>query len=357
MLALAESSHAVLPAELDRDPWSLNVANGTIDLRSGNLRPHKREDMITKIVPVDFDPDARSALWESFLDTITGGNADLAAYIGRAIGCALVGEASEKSFWFCYGPPDGAKSTFIDAVAGTLGDYHLATSPDTWLVQSATGGNRGDIVRLLGRRFVTAVEFKHGARFDVALVKSVTGGDAITAAAKYTSEVTFKPSFALWFAANDCPAIRDDDAGMWKRVRRIPFTNVIEPKRQDREMRSKLGAPDVQRAILAWAVRGCLEWQRSGLGSCDAVDCSSAAYREEMDRVALFFVEECEFGAGLRISASAVRGAYEAWCKNNGVRSPLSRTEFAERLRERQCVEGKSGPERFWRGIALSHGT
>lgn len=352
-LAESESGMPVLPQQFDADPWAFNVKNGTIDLRTGNLREHRRDDLITKLACVEYLPGARHDLWDRFLDDATGGDAELAAYLQRAVGYALQGNVSEKCFWFLYGKPDGMKSTFIESVSAALGEYAAGADFTTWLVQTNTGGNRGDLVALLGRRLVCSVEVRKGAHFDEAIIKRVTGGDEITAAAKYEAEITFRPNFALWLAANDAPAIRDDDEGAWSRVRRVPFNNSLPPEKRDPQMRAKLRAPEVQQAILAWAVRGCLDWQQSGLGSCAAVDRSSAEYRDEMDRIAGFFAERCRFDDGSKTPTTELRMAYEQWCKDSGVRQPATAKEFGQRLADRGCEQGRSGRARFWRGVSL----
>lgn len=353
-LAQSEDGIAVLPNELDADPWAFNVLNGTIDLRTGELRPHRREDLITKLSPVVYDAAARSELWEQYLRDATGGDEELAAYLQRSVGYALQGTITEKAFWFLHGPPDGMKSTFIDAVDGALGEYHVPTSFETWLVQSSTGGNRGDLVRLMGARLVSSVEVRKGAKFDEAMIKSITGGDAITAAAKYEAELSFYATFALWLAANDAPVIRDDDEGAWSRVRRVPFVHPLPKDRQDPTMRARLREPAARAAILAWAVQGCLAWQKQGIGTCAAVEASTAEYRTDMDRVAGFFAERCVFAVDGKAERKALRTGYEEWCKENGIKVPLSGKELGARLRDKGVTDAKSDGRRFWAGVRLS---
>jgi putative DNA primase/helicase len=141
---------------------------------------------------------------------------------------------------------------------------------------------------------------------------------------------------------------------MWNRVRRIPFTSVIPKERQDRDMRSKLATPEARAAIMAWAVRGCLEWQRLGLGSCAAVEASNRQYREAMDRGAAFIGECLNFGESARMSASSLRFSYETWCRENGVRSPLTAKELGERLQTKGAEPTRTGSERGWKGVSLA---
>ncbi|HET7540688.1 MAG TPA: phage/plasmid primase, P4 family [Polyangiaceae bacterium] len=356
MISLAQSEEGVpvLPSALDSDPWKLNVLNGTLDLRTGKLGPHARADLITRLAPVKYSSDAKCELWDRFLNEATGGDAELARYLQRAVGYALQGTATERAFFFLMGPPGTAKSTFIDAVSAAIGDYHQSASFETWLKQTNVGGNRGDLVRLASARLVTSVEVRKDAKFDEAIIKAVTGGDEITAAAKFEAEITFRPSFALWLAANDAPAIRDDDEGAWARVRRIPFEHIIPIEKQDRALKQKLAAPEVRAAVLAWAVQGCLDWQTHGLGTAKAIEASTEAYRKDMDRIAGFFDDCCEFGEYYRVPRNVLRISYEQWCKENGIRTPLAGKVFAARLRERGCKDAKSNGKKLWSGVRLT---
>jgi putative DNA primase/helicase len=351
-LAQSESGVPVLPCELDADPWLFCCRNGTIDLRSGQLLTHRQRDLITRLSPVDYVPDAKSELWDSYLATATNRDKELEAYIQRAVGYSLQGTVTERRFFFVFGPPGGTKSTFIETIGAAFGAYHQPADFETWLLQTYTGGNRGDLVRLAGARLVTSVEVRKDARFDEGLIKRVTGGDPLTAAAKYESEVTFQPAFTLWLAANDPPAIRDDDQGMWDRICRIPFTHALSVEQQDRTMREQLRDPKVLSAVLAWSVRGCLEWQKRGLGACAAVDASVAEYRTAMDRVAGFLDSECVFAPNVQVLTKKLRQAYETWCDEMSAR-PLSGNDLAKRLEARGCQNVKNHGYRYWKGVRL----
>lgn len=353
-LAQSEPGISVAPTELDSDPMLFNVANGTIDLLTGELREHRKTDLCTRITNVEYDLGARSDLWDSFIRTATGGDLELATYLQRACGYAMQGTVSEKRFWLLFGVPDTSKSTFIAAIAKAFGGYHESADASTWLVQSSVGSNRGDMVKLLNARLVTSVEFPANARWDEALIKKVTGGDLLTYAAKYESEVTFAPTFALWCACNDAPKIRDDDAGMWTRAQRVPFDHAIPKAQQDKEMGKKLEAPDVLSAILAWCVNGCFDWRRAGLPECKAIDDSVRRYREENDQCAGFIADCLEFYPTYRCGTAELRDVYEKWCRENGIKQPLSAIDLAKRLREKGGEPNKSHGVRYWRGFRLA---
>jgi putative DNA primase/helicase len=352
-LARTEPGIPVLVRELDSDPWSLNCPNGTVNLRTGTLRRHDRRELITKTTGVDFDAKAKSELWERVLKDATGGDDELAGYLQRVAGYALIGEPLERAFFFVYGPPGTSKSTLVRALHAALGDYAISTAFETFCVQSSTGGNRGDLVRLAGARLVSSVEARKGVKWDEAIIKAITGGDELVAAAKYEAEVAFLPACTLIFAANDSPAARDDDEGLWVRMRRIPFTAVIPKDQQDPTLKDKLGQPEHARAILAWAVAGCLAYQKGGLVEPAAVLESTAAYRREQDRFGEFVADCLVFERGASITRKQLRTQYEEWAKEVGVRTLLSAKDIAQRLRAKGCEERIVRGGRQWSGVRL----
>lgn len=353
-LAQSEQGVPVLLDELDSDPYLLNASNGTIELRTGALRDHRRSDLITRTTGVKYDFGARSELWERVLSEACGGDAELAAYLQHVIGYSLIGIPLERAFFFIYGPPGTSKSTLIDAVHAALGGYVEEADFDTWLQKTQVGGNRGDLVRLAGARLVTSREAKPGAKWDETLIKRITGGDPLTVAAKYENEVSFRPAFALLFAANDAPAAREDDDGFWARMRRIPITHQIPVERQDKMLKQKFHEPEHAQAILAWAVKGCASYLANGFPRCSAVESSTTEYRAELDHFSTFLAERCEFEHEAIVTRRDLRRAYERWAEEVGRKSLLDARAIARKLKARGCTEASPhhGYER-WQGVQL----
>jgi putative DNA primase/helicase len=350
-LAQSEAGVPVMMVDLDADPWLLNCSNGTVDLRTGEQRPHNRADLITRCTGVEYLPGAKSELWAKVLHDATGGDAELATYLQRVAGYSLIGLPLERVFFFLYGPPGTAKSTLIEALHAAMGDYAQDASFDTWLVQERTGGNRGDLVRIAGARLVTSVEVKPGAKWDEALLKRITGGDQLTAAAKYENDVSFRPSCSLLFAANDSPIAREDDEGFWARMRRIPLVAKIPLEQQDKTLKLKLREPENARAILSWAILGCVAYMEHGLGQSRAVTDSTAEYRQELDHFSEFLSDCYVLEEGGSVTRSELRTRYEMWGKEVNRKFLLTSKQIAEKLRARDCTEKSTGGKRLWFGI------
>lgn len=315
MLKEAEHHVAILPDDLDQHKSLLNVVNGMINLRTGELLAHDREQYITKISPVEYTDKIDCPLWDSFLNDIFNHDKDLIRYVQKAVGYSICGSTREHCVFFCYGNGRNGKSTFLDVLSEMLGDYAVNIQPETIMVRANTSSNTGDIARLKGARFVTTVEPNEGVRINEGLLKQMAGGDRITACKKYENEFEFTPEFKLWMGTNYKPIIRGTDVGIWSRIHLVPFTVQIPDSKMDKNLKHKL--KQELPAILKWAVEGCLLWQREGLKKPLVVENATREYKNEMDVVSLFLDECCITGCG-ETKASDLYQIYKQWAKENG---------------------------------------
>lgn len=354
-LARAEPGITIKLDRLDADPWLLNCSNGTLNLRTGELHSHRREDLITKTTGTAYNPGAGTFLWETVLQNMTGGDKELESYLQRVAGYSLAGIATERKFFFLYGPPGSGKSTFIEALLSCMGAYAVATPFDTWLERPQVGGNRDDLVELQGVRLVTSGEVSASKHWDTAILKKITGGDRITASAKYEKQVSYLPSCTLIFAANDAPKAREDDSGFWERMQRVPITNVVLEKNRIKDLHAQLREPEHAEAILAWAVKGCRDWQdQGGIGTAKVVSESSSQYREENDWIG-GFLEQYVIEDGAVIPAAQFRAQYEEYCKQEGQKPEATKT-LARKIEKRTANAVryvKLRGARMWQGLML----
>lgn len=349
MTGLAQALLPVSNDALDTDPDLFNVDNGTLDLRTGKLRPHDRADLLTRLAPVRFDPDATCARWDAFLLRSMGGDAALVGFLQRAVGYALTGHTTEQVLLLLYGTGANGKSTFLETIRALLGDYATQTDFTTFLKREGEGV-RNDLARLVGTRFVSAVEAEAGVPLAEALVKQVTGGDIITARFLFREFFEFRPTFKLWLAANHKPNVRGGDHGIWRRIRLVPFTVTIPETERDPQLTQKLAAE--LPGILAWAVRGCLDWRANGLGAPAAVMAATASYREEMDAFGGFLDEACVVHEAASVTAKELYVAYQTWCETNGERA-RSQKALAMGLRERGFAAVRTKKARGWAGLRV----
>ena len=271
---------AINNKSFDKDPYLLNVLNGTIDLRTGELRAHDPKDLITKLAPVGFDPAADCPTWLKFLDRIMAGNDNLIGYLQRAVGYALTGDISEHVVFLLYGTGQNGKSTFLNLLLKMLGDYAKQAAPNL-LIEKHFESHPTEIADLEGCRLVSSIDCEHKKGFAESLVKQLTGGDRIKARFMRQDFFEFEPTQKFFIAVNNKPSIKGTDYGIWRRIKTVPFTVTIPESERDKTLPEKLLAE--LPGILNWAIQGCLEWQREDLGTPDEVTEATNEYRHDMD--------------------------------------------------------------------------
>lgn len=314
-LAKSEPGVPIAPTQLDNNQWALCVANGVVDLRTGELLPHNRTDYFTKICPVEYDRGADCPTWLSFLDRIFDGQESILHFVRRAVGYSITGSVAEHALFFCYGTGANGKSTFLDTLHKLLGDDYAAKAP-TDLLLAKRDTHPTELTLLHGRRFVACVEADSGRRLAEAAVKEMTGGDKITARRMREDFWTFDPTHKIWLAANHKPGVRGTDNGIWRRIKLIPFTVTIPEEQQDKHLKDKL--LEELPGILNWAILGCIEWQNVGLAEPAEVTRATRDYRHEQDVLGRFIDEMCTIEPEATVGATTLYQAYRAWCDANG---------------------------------------
>ncbi len=345
-LAVSEPGIPVLPADMDRDPWLLNLENGTIDLRTGTLRPHDRKDLMTKLAPVVYDPNALCPWWMNSLYRWMDGNQRLITYLQRAVGYSLTADVGEQILFFLYGGGCNGKSTFLITLLDLLGDYAIQAVSDL-LMSKNSESHPTERADLFNRRFAVTIETEEGRRMAEALTKQLTGGDKVKARKMRQDFFEFRPTWKIWLAANHYPQIRGTDHAIWRRVKLIPFTVTIAENERDKALAEKLKAEAP--GILAWALRGCLDWQRDGMAEPDEVRAATEAYRKDQDVIAEFLHECCMMHPEFSAQAGKLLETYAEWSGEK-----ISAKAFRQKLNDKgyHSERGLTG-HYYYKGIGL----
>jgi putative DNA primase/helicase len=344
MLALAanEEGIAIDHTVLDADPWLLNCSNGTVDLRTGILRPHDRADLLTKTTGVEFptEPGIDTPVFDGFLESTFAANVGLIRFLQRLIGYAAAGIIQEHVLAILWGAGSNGKSTLLNAILDALGDYGFQ-APQGFLMAKRGEAHPTELTDLFGARFVSIAETQDGQRLDEGLVKMLTGGERIRARRMREDFWEFVPSHTPFLATNYKPIVRGGDYGIWRRLKLIPFTaTFVDPTEaaehpdaplKDRELAEKLRGE--RGGILRWIVEGCLAWQREGLNPPDAVLVATRAYKDESDTFKTWIEDRCVVDPQAQWKASAAYKAYRDWCEEVGEK-PISKNGFAEKVEE-----------------------
>jgi putative DNA primase/helicase len=348
-VAKTEPGIGVTVAELDSHPWLYNVLNGTIDLHTGKLRSHDRSELHTKVASVECDPDAQAPTWEKFLLDVFAGDVELIGFLQRYCGYGLTGDTSEQCFVFAHGVGGNGKSTLANTLRSVMGDYAITISSRILTLGKHEEHPTG-VADLRGARFVTTSETEQDRFLAEELIKDLTGSDPIRARRMRRDFYEFQPTHKIWMAGNYLPRIQGTDHGIWRRVNLLLFgqTFPIDNTLADRLAAEKAG-------ILAWLVRGCLEWQGHGLQVPEKIKKATEDYRAGEDHMGRFLAECTEGGNDTdQVLARSLRFRYESWCERNGEK-PWSAKAVGGELTRRGFTKTTTGHDKqaTWVGFRL----
>lgn len=346
IVAATELAHdlAKIPEhEIDTDPMMFQAGNGVIDLRDGEIREQKPEDNLMRGSSIEYDPDARSSLFEDFLER-TVPDEQLREYLQVAAGYSITGRTDEHAFFYLYGLPATGKSTFLEALKHICGTYAMTAMPTT-ITSSADRSGSGpteDLARLAGARLVSVSEVPPGAHLSTGLVSTLVSGEKVTARHLHASSFEFLPRMKLWIGANHLPKVAGASrSGIWRRVKVVPFNEQIPADELDRRLSMKLREPEAAAAILAWAVDGAIRWwekfsaEGSGIPESTAVEESVSEYKIESDHVAAFAQEALATvpdAVGSRIGVGELFDHYNAWCDAEGRQQRYTQHKLSRQL-------------------------
>jgi putative DNA primase/helicase len=352
-LSKTEPGVYVLPSDLDRHRHLVNLPNGTLNLHTKELSPHRREDLLTKLTRGSYIKGATHPLWEKTLSLFLPDKA-IRAFVQRAVGSGIEGGNAEKRLYFAYGPRDSGKTTLFMGVTEALGpDYAATTGFETFAERRDQAGALNEMARFAGKRVVYAEEISEGLTLSQALVKRMTGGGKLPAKILYRDTFEFAPEFTVFLAANDYPVVSSADDPIWQRLVPIPFAHTIQEDQRDHRARDTLTTDsDAFTAILTWAIDGYFAYQQQGLNIPAEVAEAREIYRQAMNPLREFMDERCVVHSQAKAKPSEIFEHYKRWFSYNREGAPLTRPEFVGHL-EALGFYQKKDKERVWMGIGL----
>jgi putative DNA primase/helicase len=323
--------------DFDRNPCLLNLKNGTFNLQTGKIQPHKASDMLSKMANVSYNPAAKCDRFEQFIYEVTEGKAERARMLQTALGYALTGEPREECLFIATGLlTRNGKGTLFDTVLNILGDYGAQIDFNTLARGGARDGSRAtpDLARLVGIRFVLSNEPEKGICFNEALLKQLTGGDEIVARPLYGRPIQFKPAFTIFITANSNPTVSDDSLFASDRIKLLPFNRHFSEDERDTSLKGQFRTEEAKSGIFNWLIRGFRMYQKDGLHDTDEMRALVAEYRLDNDYIQQYFDERFDFGTPGEATLKNVRLDYARWCEDVGTK-PLGLKLFKEELQKR----------------------
>jgi P4 family phage/plasmid primase-like protien len=361
MLTFARSIEgvAVSPDELDRHPWLLNVANGTLDLRTLELREARREDLLTKVMPVAYLPEATCPLWEGYVRTAmsqpsaqgAAEQPEMEAYLQQLVGYMLTGDISEKMLPLAYDPGDTGKTTFTEILLDLFGDDYGMTASESTIAMKRGGNDAipNDVAALRAARLVVVSETSQGLRLNEGRIKAMTGRNRIPARFLNQEWFSFVPEFKLIIETNHRPQIGGTDTAIWNRIKLIPFLNVLPKEHINKTLPDRLRGE--LPGILNWALAGCAAWREHGLVEPNLIKAANSEYRDQSDRLREFLAEECDVSDPTAMTRSSeIYRLYNFFAELRG-QHPMSDQRFSEVMKERGFVKKERKGIGYWVGI------
>lgn len=347
-VAAALEPFACTVSRLDADPYLLNCANGTVDLRTLTIRPHDPIDRITKVTRAAYRPDVEpSPTWGRFMETILP-DPDVRGFLQRLIGLSLLGKVVEHVLAIETGTGANGKGTSYKAVLWALGDYADTVDPDLFMARE--GAHPTGEMDLRGLRLVVVSESDEGRRLAEATMKRLTGGDLIKARRMRQDFVTFEPSHTPILVTNHLPRVSGDDPAVWRRIRVVPFDVVIADKQQDNGLDDKLRL--VADDVLAWAIAGYRDYSERGLAEPEAVLAATRNYQLDSDIVARFVAEVCLISPHAHAETAELHAEFSAWADSYGI-DPMHSKAFGQALDRKGYPTAKYNGRRVRRGLSI----
>jgi putative DNA primase/helicase len=346
---LVQSVLAIEPRELDARTYLLNLPNGTLNLLTGELLSHRKEDLLTRIAGVEFRPGLACPLWIQHLHMIFNGDQELIDAFQQVVGYTLLQDNPEQVLFILYGSGKNGKSKTIEVLSHLLGEYAINIAAESLMSKRFNEGPRSDIARIANARLVSASEGESGARLAESLIKALTGGDIVTVRRLYENEIEFRPTAKIWYATNHRPVILGTDDAIWRRIWLIPFTIAIPEDRRDPEIVAKLLQEGS--GILNWALAGLQKYQKAGrLIQPEKVKIATEEYRQDSDILKDFLEASCQQTG--EIKRSDLYHAYTDWCEANHEK-PVGSKKFTGMIRDRGVGERRDTKDRYWIGISM----
>lgn len=366
MVSLAQNSKRIVvkPDELDCDDYLFNLRNGTYNLKTLQLDEHNRTNFITRLADYEYDERAQCPMFKKYLNRIFRSRSDkddMIAFLQRAVGYTLTGATGEQCLFLLYGSGANGKSVFLDVLNALLGEYGTVTQSKTFTTERGEISN--DIAALAGKRMVYASENSSDTHLDESIIKQLTGGENISARFLHQEFFTFKPRFKIWWAFNHPPAITDMTNSIWRRIKIVPFNEVLPESEWDKKLAEKLIAQELP-GIFNWAIEGLKDYYRLGsLTPPKVIAEATQQYKEEQDILHEFIEDYCElpktdelFGKAFEERAGDLFTAYKTWNTYNGDEKPMSSTKFGKLMHDKGFQRDRRKDGKWYIGIRFKPG-